>query len=53
MKPEPMHAIEVVETPKRALPVPGAPPFLRVEIKCHPQSLDHRDAGKFSARLTL
>ena len=34
MKPEPMHAIEVVETPKSAEPVPGEPPLLRVEIKC-------------------
>jgi hypothetical protein len=36
MKPAPMHAIEGVETPKSALPVPGEPPLLRVEIKCHP-----------------
>jgi hypothetical protein len=36
MKPEPMHAIEVVETPKSALPAQGEPPLLRVEIKCHP-----------------
>jgi hypothetical protein len=36
MKPEPMHAIEVVETPKSAMPVPGEPPLLRVEIKCYP-----------------
>lgn len=31
MKPEPMHAIQVVERP--AIP-PGTPPLLRVELKC-------------------
>jgi len=31
MKPEPMHAIQVVDAPKRT---PTAPPLLRVEIKC-------------------
>jgi hypothetical protein len=36
MKPEPMHAIEVVDQPKSAIPAPGAPPSLRIEIKCHP-----------------
>lgn len=36
MEPEPMHAIEVVEKPKRAVPVPGSPSSLRIEIKCHP-----------------
>ena len=36
MKPEPMHAIEVVDLPKEAIPVPGAPTSLRIEIKCHP-----------------
>ena len=36
MKPEPMHAIEVVDKPKTDAPVPGAPPSLRIEIKCHP-----------------
>jgi hypothetical protein len=36
MKPEPMHAIEVVTTPKSAEPVPGEPPLLRVEIKSIP-----------------
>jgi hypothetical protein len=35
MKPEPMHAIEVVEGPKHA-PNPADPPLLRVEIKIHP-----------------
>ncbi len=33
MKPEPIHAIEVITTPKSAEPVPGEPPLLRVEIK--------------------
>jgi len=36
MKPEPMHAIEVVEKPKSAAHVPEGPPSLRIEIKCHP-----------------
>jgi hypothetical protein len=36
MKPEPMHAIEVVEMPKNAVAIPDGPPLLRVEIKCHP-----------------
>ncbi len=36
MKPEPMHAIEVVEKPKSAGALPDAPPSLRIEIKCHP-----------------
>ena len=36
MKPEPMHAIEVVGKPKSAAQLPEAPPSLRIEIKCHP-----------------
>jgi hypothetical protein len=36
MKPEPMHAIEVVELPKSAAALPESPPSLRIEIKCHP-----------------
>jgi hypothetical protein len=36
MKPEPMHAIEVVEKPKSAATAPDGPPSLRIEIKCHP-----------------
>lgn len=36
MKPEPMHAIEVVEMPKSAIPAANAPTSLRIEIKCHP-----------------
>jgi len=37
MKPEPMHAIEVVENPKSASTVrEGHPGLLRIEIKCHP-----------------
>ncbi len=36
MKPEPMHAIEVVDAPASATPQPGDPPLLRIEIKCHP-----------------
>lgn len=32
MKPEPMHAIEVVESAPQA----GGPPLLRIEIKCRP-----------------
>jgi hypothetical protein len=36
MKPEAMHAIEVVNTPPSAASIPGQPPLLRVEIKCHP-----------------
>ena len=35
MKPEPMHAIEVVDLPKGAATAPEDPPLLRVEIKCH------------------
>jgi len=31
MKPEPMHAVEIVEAPD-----PKGPPDLRIEIKCHP-----------------
>ena len=31
MKPEPMHAIEVIDRPER---IPGEPPLLRIEIKC-------------------
>ncbi len=31
MKPEPMHAIQVVDRPERA---PSDPPLLRIEIKC-------------------
>ena len=31
MKPEPMHAIEVIDRPERP---PGEPPLLRIEIKC-------------------
>ena len=31
MKPEPMHAIQVVDRPEMA---PNSPPLLRVEIKC-------------------
>lgn len=37
MKPEPMHAIEVVGTSNSAAaPIPEGPPSLRIEIKCHP-----------------
>jgi hypothetical protein len=36
MKPEPMHAIEVVAMPKIAGAHVDEPPLLRVEIKCHP-----------------
>jgi hypothetical protein len=36
MKPEPMHAIEVVDMPKSAANAPDGPPLLRIEIKCHP-----------------
>jgi hypothetical protein len=36
MKPEPMHAIEVVEKPETTAGIPEGPPSLRVEIKCHP-----------------
>ena len=36
MKPEPMHSIEVVAMPKSSATIPGGPPLLRVEIKCHP-----------------
>jgi hypothetical protein len=35
MNPEPMHAIEVVETPRSASNLPDGPPLLRIEIKCH------------------
>lgn len=35
MPPEPMHAIEVVASPKTSAAVDG-PPSLRIEIKCHP-----------------
>jgi hypothetical protein len=36
MKPEPMHAIEVVDKPKSATPLSEGPSSLRIEIKCHP-----------------
>jgi hypothetical protein len=36
MKPEPMHAIEVVDKPRSAIPPPNSPTGLRIEIKCHP-----------------
>lgn len=36
MKPEPMHAIEVIAKPKGAIPASDAPTSLRIEIKCHP-----------------
>jgi hypothetical protein len=36
MKPEPMHAIEVVDKPKSMSALPNAPTDLRIEIKCHP-----------------
>jgi hypothetical protein len=36
MKPEPMHAIEVVELPSSAVPAPGSPTDLRIELKCLP-----------------
>jgi hypothetical protein len=36
MKPEPMHAIEVVENPESAATLHKGPSDLRVEIKCHP-----------------
>jgi hypothetical protein len=36
MKPEPMHAIEVVENPETASTLPKGPPSLRIEIKCNP-----------------
>jgi len=34
MEPEPMHAIEVVESPKTNSTVPAGPTGLRIEIKC-------------------
>lgn len=36
MKPEPMHAIEVVEMPGIDATVPPGPSSLRIEIKCRP-----------------
>lgn len=36
MKPEPMHAIEVVDSGNRAANDKDQPPLLRVEIKCVP-----------------
>jgi len=36
MKPEPMHAIEVVSKPASAVSRPEDPPGLRIEIKCRP-----------------
>ena len=36
MKPEPLHAIEVVDTAKRVGGTSGEPTLLRVEIKCRP-----------------
>ncbi|MGC2057124.1 MAG: hypothetical protein WA653_02630, partial [Candidatus Sulfotelmatobacter sp.] len=37
MKPEPMHAIEVVGNPKTTSTLrDGSPSLLRIEIKCHP-----------------
>jgi len=36
MKPEPMHAIEVVGESRSATSIPNGPRSLRIEIKCHP-----------------
>lgn len=36
MEPEPMHAVEIVETAESAATLPKGPPDLRIEIKCHP-----------------
>src|SRR6185437_8341355 len=36
MKPEPMHAIEVVENPGGVPNSFAGPPLLRIELKCHP-----------------
>lgn len=36
MKPEPMHAIEVVGNLRSAATLPEGPRSLRIEIKCHP-----------------
>ena len=36
MEPEPMHAVEIVETPESAATLTKGPPDLRIEIKCHP-----------------
>ena len=36
MDPEPMHAIEVVDTPRSDANRADGPSLLRVEIKCHP-----------------
>ena len=36
MKPEPMHAIEVVGKPKTPSTMSDGPTGLRIEIKCHP-----------------
>jgi hypothetical protein len=36
MQPEPMHSIELVDRPKTDVTLPGEPPSLRIEIKCHP-----------------
>jgi hypothetical protein len=33
IKPEPMHAVEILEAPAS---LPNAPPDLRIEIKCYP-----------------
>jgi hypothetical protein len=36
MKPEPMHAIEVVDNPNSTASAVDEPPSLRIEIKCRP-----------------
>ena len=38
MKPEPMHAMEVVEKLQSAATLPDGPPSLRIEIKMRPDS---------------
>jgi hypothetical protein len=36
MEPESMHAVENADTPEIAAKLPPSPPWVRVEIKCHP-----------------
>ena len=36
MGPEPMHSVDILETPESAATLPQGPPGLRIEIKCHP-----------------
>ena len=36
LEPEPLHAVENADTPETDAKLPRRPPWIRVEIKCHP-----------------